>query len=190
MTEEFYRVLRSNRRTIAVQILDDGSIVVRCPRYMEDARIKAFVESKRKWIEKHLASCEREALPAFSASDIDQMTGLAKTVIPPRVESLACQMGLRYQKITIRHQHSRWGSCSSKGNLSFNCLLTQVPDSVLEYVVVHELCHLKQMNHSRAFWTEVGRILPEYKQAKQWLKEHGGTLIRRLPRPTGGTDYE
>ena len=101
----------------------------------------------------------------------------ALKVIPERVEYFAKVIGVTYGKITIRNQKTRWGSCSSKGNLNFNCLLMLAPSEVLDYVVVHELCHRKQMNHSKAFWAEVEKVCPDYKAAKKWLKEEGSQLI-------------
>ena len=105
----------------------------------------------------------------------------AKMVIPLRVAYFAPIIGVTYQHITIRHQKTRFGSCSSKGNLNFNCLLMLAPWEVLDYVVVHELCHRRVMNHSSAFWAEVERYMPEYRSHRKWLKDHGGELIRRLP---------
>ncbi len=90
-------------------------------------------------------------------------------------------MGVSYGRITIRSQRTRWGSCSSKGNLNFNCLLLLCPEAVQDYVVVHELCHRKELNHSPKFWAEVERICPDYKTHRKWLKENGSSLIGRLP---------
>jgi predicted metal-dependent hydrolase len=90
-------------------------------------------------------------------------------------------MGISYGRITVRSQHTRWGSCSAKGNLNFNCLLMLVPQEVLDYVVVHELCHRKELNHSARFWAQVERILPDYRIHRKWLKDHGSALIGRLP---------
>lgn len=90
-------------------------------------------------------------------------------------------MGISFGRITIRSQHTRWGSCSADGNLSFNCLLMFAPESVQDYVVVHELCHRKHMNHSPAFWAEVEKVLPDYRLQKAWLKEQGTSLLARLP---------
>ncbi len=89
-------------------------------------------------------------------------------------------MGVDYGRITIRAQRSRGGRCSGRGNLSFNCLLVLTPEKVRDYVVVHELCHRLEMNHSRAFWSQVERVMPDYRVQKAWLKEHGSALIRRL----------
>jgi predicted metal-dependent hydrolase len=86
-------------------------------------------------------------------------------------------VGVDYRRITIRSQKTRWGSCSSSGNLNFNCLLLLAPPEVLDYVVVHELCHRKEMNHSPRFWAEVGRVLPDYKKRNKWLKENGSRLM-------------
>ena len=89
-------------------------------------------------------------------------------------------MGVSYGRITIRCQKTRWGSCSAKGNLNFNCLLMLAPPEVADYVVVHELCHRKHMNHGAAFWSEVARILPDYARHRAWLKENGSRLLARL----------
>ena len=99
----------------------------------------------------------------------------------PHGLALAPLAGVSFGRITIRAQKSRWGSCSAQGNLNFNCLLMLAPPEVLDSVVAHELCHLKQMNHSFKFWAEVEKIVPDYRSAKQWLKNCGPALIRRLP---------
>lgn len=97
------------------------------------------------------------------------------------VEYYGSAMGVTWGRISIRAQTSRWGSCSVRGNLRFNCLLMLAPENVAAYVVVHELCHRKQMNHSPQFWAEVEKILPSYREQKRWLRENGLSLISRLP---------
>lgn len=176
-----YRVIRSDRHTIAVQINPDGEVVVRCPQRMETDAVRAFVESKADWITKHRKKQNAEPqLPPFSPEELRALAQQAKIYIPKRAAYYAPILGVTYDRITIRTQRSRWGSCSSKGNLNFNCLLMLVPPEVADYVVVHELCHRKQMNHSRAFWAEVACILPDYKARKLWLKENGPALINRV----------
>lgn len=100
----------------------------------------------------------------------------ARDIFTKRVEYYHSVTGGKYTSITIRDQKSRWGSCSSRGTLSFNYRLLFAPPKVLDYVVVHELCHLTHMNHSKNFWNMVASVMPEYKTYKNWLKEHGQEL--------------
>ena len=100
--------------------------------------------------------------------------------IPERVAYYAPIAGVSYGRITIRNQKSRWGSCSAKGNLNFNCLLMLTPPEVIDSVVVHELCHRKEMNHSRRFYDEVLRVYPDYHIWNKWLKENGAAIMRRM----------
>lgn len=173
-----YKLIRSDRRSIGVQITAEG-VVVRAPRRMSDAEIDRFVQSKRDWVETHLAKVPT-AQPKFSGEEIHRLADEALKRIPERVRHFAPLVGVSYGGITIRSQHTRWGSCSSKGNLNFNCLLMLTPDHVIDYVVVHELCHRLEMNHSARFWAQVERVLPNYRESLQWLKEHGQELIGRL----------
>lgn len=97
-------------------------------------------------------------------------------VISQRASYFAAKMGVTYGRISIRAQKTRWGSCSGQGNLNFNWKLILMPPEILDYVVVHELAHRKQMNHSKLFWAEVERILPDYERRRRWLKENGGCV--------------
>ncbi len=179
-----YKVIRSRRKTIALQLTPAGELVVRCPSRMRPDAVEAFVESKALWIEKHLSRQRAyQEEPPFSAAELDALADRARILLPQRVAAFAPQVGVTYGRITIRRQRSRWGSCSSQGNLNFNCLLMLVPSEVLDYVVVHELCHRKHMNHSAVFWAEVERVMPGYRTHRQWLKIHGEALITRLPPP-------
>ena len=174
-----YSIIRSRRKTVSIQISPRGEIQVRCPLKMGERQIRQFVESKRSWIEAHLP--KEPGKPTFTEEELCQMAEQAKTVIPERVQFFAERMGVTYGRITIRSQKTRWGSCSAKGNLNFNCLLMQMPEEVLNYVVVHELCHRKELNHSACFWAEVERVMPDYRIHRKWLKDNGSTLIGRLP---------
>ena len=117
----------------------------------------------------------------MTGAELSQMTSKARQDLTERVEYFAPRIGVSYGRISIRHQKTKWGSCSSKGNLNFNCLLMLAPEAVRDYVVVHELCHRKQMNHSEAFWAEVERVLPRYREARKWLKTHGQELMQYNP---------
>lgn len=177
-------VIRSNRKTVAIQVNSDLSVTVRAPRSASEKDIEEILKKKEAWISKHIEKIKKtkERLEAESTEKLtrEKVIALAEEalkVIPERVEYFAKVIGVTYGKITIRNQKTRWGSCSSKGNLNFNCLLMLAPSEVLDYVVVHELCHRKQMNHSKAFWLEVEKVLPNYKEVRKWLKEEGGQMI-------------
>ena len=179
---ESIELIRSARRTIAVEIRA-GRVIVRAPLMMSRAEIERFVASKADWINKHLeAAKQRQSVPVqpFTAAEIQQLADEALQDIPQRVHKYAAMIGVTVDRITIRNQKTRWGSCSSKGNLNFNCLLMLCPENVRDYVVVHELCHRKELNHSPRFWNEVARVMPDYAQHRKWLKENGGSLIARL----------
>lgn len=183
-------VIRSKRKTLAIEIRPDMRVVVRAPEKIPQNEIMKFVEEKQNWIKKHLVQMyfkaeeikKQKKEPALTNADIEKLCQKALSVIPDKVKYYAEIMGVTYGRITIRNQKTRWGSCSSKGNLNFNCLLMLMPDKVLDYVVVHELCHLKQMNHSKKFWMEVERYMPDYQNYRKWLNENGGALIERMLR--------
>ena len=112
--------------------------------------------------------------------DIRTLARQASKDIPPRVERFAREMQVTYGRITIRNQTGRWGSCSGVGNLNFNCLLMLAPESVRDYVVVHELAHRLHMDHSAAFWQTVEGVLPACSKEKAWLKAEGSVLLMRM----------
>lgn len=178
-------IIRSKRKTLVIEITRDAQVLVRAPYRMKNADIQRFVEEKQEWIEKSIQQIKEKqhkySIEPFTIEEIKQLAEKAKKKIPPKVAYYASLMGITYGRITIRNQKTRWGSCSVKGNLNFNCLLMLAPEEVLDYVVVHELCHRKEMNHSRKFWSEVEMILPDYKKQRNWLKENGENLMRKNP---------
>lgn len=179
------QIIRSNRRTISLEITQEGQIKVRAPRYMSEAEIRTFVESKSSWLAKHLQKREKdmESLREdgeFTELEIKRLQELAKEIIPEKVAYYARLMGVTYGRISVRKQKTRWGSCSREGNLNFNCLLMMAPPEVLDYVVVHELSHRLEMNHSVRFWAQVEKVLPDYRTQRKWLKEHGNQLMLRM----------
>ena len=177
------KILRSERKTIAVEV-SYKVIIVRAPHKMPDEEIVAFLKKKEKWIERTLQKIETKknaTCDVLTASEINGLAEKAMEVIPEKVKRFASLFGVDYGRITIRNQRSRWGSCSSKGNLNFNCLLMLLPDEVIDSVVAHELCHIKHMNHSKNFYDELTRVFPNYQQCRMWLKENGGQYLSRLP---------
>lgn len=180
-------IIKSNRKTIAIEVRTDLRVIVRAPKRASNREIMKFVEQKQDWIAKHLAQMQiryeevwRRKEELFTDDDIRKMKDEAKKIIPDRVKYYADIMGVTFGKITIKNQKTRWGSCSSKGNLNFNCMLMLTPERVRDYVVIHELCHLRQMNHSKLFWAEVEKVMPDYKVYRQWLSQNGNMLIERM----------
>jgi len=188
MQKEFHgiavQIIRSKRRTISIELKPVG-IVVRAPKRVTDAEAMDFVERKGSWIDKHWKQIQErqkkvQALEPFTQAEIRELAEKALKVISERVKHYAPLVGVDYGRITIRNQKTRWGSCSSQGNLNFNCLLMLFPDEVIDSVVVHELCHRKHMNHSAKFYKEVERVFPEYRKWHQWLNEHGKVQLLRM----------
>ena len=176
------RIIRSQRKTVGIQITGPEEIIVRAPLRMPQREILRLLEEQRGWIEKHLEKAgrmaeEKQAQPRLTPEEINGLADEALRAIPPRVRQRAAQMGAQYGRITIRNQRTRWGSCSSKGNLNFNCMLMLCPEDVIDYVIVHELCHRKEMNHSPRFWQLVAEILPDYRTSRKWLKDHGPAVL-------------
>ena len=180
-----YEIIRSSRRTVGIQV-KDGRVIVRAPHFALKSEIEEIVRTHRGWIEKQLlrdaaAKEAEETAVKFTERELKEIGREARKRIPERVSFYAERVGVRYGRISFRFQKTRWGSCSSKGNLSFNCLLVLAPPEVLDSVVVHELCHRKEMNHSARFYAEVLKVFPEYKKWNGWLKKHGKELLARLP---------
>lgn len=182
-----YEVVRSRRRTLGIEVTGEARVIVRAPFFVPQSEIDRYVNSQADWIRRHVrmmqvrreSVCEEREEPLTEA-ELRKLRERAAQELPGKVAYFAQQIGVSYGRITIRNQKTRWGSCSAKGNLNFNCLLMLAPEDVLDYVVVHELCHRKEMNHSESFWAEVEKVLPDYKRRRKWLKEHGGRLIARI----------
>lgn len=179
-------VIRTNRKTVAIQVNWDLSVTVRAPRCASRKDIERILKEKDSWIREQMNRIEYkkvqyEAMKAehLTSEELRALAEKARKYFPERVAYYAGLMGVDYGRITIRNQRTRWGSCSSKGNLNFNCLLMLTPAEVIDYVVVHELCHRKEMNHSKAFWREVESVLPDYKNSVKWLKEEGSKIMLR-----------
>lgn len=176
-------LVKSNRRSVGITIKPGGEIIIHAPRLMPNHIVMSYVQEKSSWIIKAYEK-QSKIQPAPSMEEKSHQTlalekryrDAAKDYIPKRVEYYHQFTGGHYDKITIRDQKTRWGSCSSTGTLSFSFRLMLAPPRVLDYVVVHELCHLTHMNHSKEFWNMVENILPDYKEHRKWLKENGHTL--------------
>lgn len=173
-----FELIRSQRKTLSLEIRH-GTLLVRAPVFVTDEQIERFLYDHRRWIQTHLEQeRQRESSSRkLSREELEALMAQAREVIPQRVAHYAPLVGVSYGRVTIRCQRTRWGSCSARGDLSFNCLLLLAPPEVLDSVVVHELAHRRQMNHSPAFYEQVLRVMPDYPQRRRWLKEHGPALL-------------
>ena len=175
-------VKRSNRKTMVIEITNDAKVLVRAPYRMPMAEVKRFVYEKSDWIQKHVEKMlekqqEHSGQEKLTNADIQKLAKEALDILPRKVEYYAKIIGVTYGRITIRNQKTRWGSCSAKGNLNLNCLIMLTPEDVQDYVVVHELAHRKEMNHSAKFWKVVEAELPDYMARRENLRVLGRRFV-------------
>lgn len=170
-----FQLTRSKRKTLAIYVKPDGSVEVKAPLKMAEKTIENFVEEKADWIDhvkKRFADMRQNRKTIIiSSDDMRRLKEEAGAYIGSRCPFFAKQMGVSYQKIGITKAKTRWGSCSSKGNISFSYRLMLTPKDAIDYVIVHELAHLKEMNHSQKFWAIVGKMMPDYKERRRLLRE-------------------
>ncbi len=179
-----YTVIKSSRKTYSITVDEDALVIFRVPLRTGDSQIMQLAREKSRWIINHYTKmCEK--IDSDKESDLTDNQRLAlearykeaaRSYIPKRTAYYQPMTGGTYTRITIRDQKTRWGSCSSKGTLSFNWRLMLAPPAVLDYVVVHELTHLTYMNHSKEFWLAVEKVCPNYRLLRKWLKDHGHEL--------------
>ena len=172
---------RRARRYI-LRVLDDGTLRVTLPRWGSKREAQAFIEKSAQWIAKQ-RSLQEPVSPepsAFAARGSGE-TGLlarAKSELPPQLLALARTHDVMVTRISVRNQRSRWGACSARGSITLNWRLILVPDFVREYVMIHELMHRRELNHSRRFWRHVAAACPRYEDARRWLRTDGQQLFR------------
>lgn len=172
---------------MTITVGEDGNVTVKAPLAASDAAIKAFVDEKEEWIIHSVESVRRkheklDSVASLNADEVQELCEGAAEYFPDCCRYFARQMDVSFCRITIRTQKTRWGSCSAKGNLSFNAGLMLAPQEIRDYVVVHELAHRRQMNHSPAFWKEVERVLPDYRERRRWLRQNGAVIMKQIGR--------
>lgn len=180
-----YVIKKSHRRSISVHVAPDKKVIIKAPVGTPVSVVEDFLREKKAWIVKQLEKVEAqsqlaEEMGPLTSQDISALKKKAKVIIPQRVEYYAKLAGISYNRIAIRLQKSRWGSCSVDGNLNFNCLLALMPLEILDSVVVHELCHRRHMDHSKAFYDDVLKLFPDYKRCDKWLKQNGPAYFKRI----------
>ena len=167
-----YELIRSSRRTLSVEVDASGKVLVRAPRLMSKWRIEAFVQERADWIErarKRQARRQRN-LPDIREEDKPLYVKQAKAVLPSKIERYAERMGVQPTGLTITSARTRFGSCSGKNRLSFSWRLMAYPEAAVDYVVVHELAHIRYKDHSRAFYAFIESVLPDYRDRIRLLK--------------------
>lgn len=174
MSEIEIQVKRSSRRTLSLQVTREGQVVVRCPLSTTKEQIQAFVDEHRQWIGESLEQVKRRlaSRPVMTPEQVWKAKSLARMTLSAKVRYWAAKMGVTYGTISIRQQAARWGSCSSRGNLNFNWTLILTPEPLQDYVVVHELAHRLEMNHSDRFWKIVESQIPDYRERRNLLKTY------------------
>lgn len=170
---------RSNRKTLSIGIREDGTLLIKAPYQMQQKVIDRFVAQKRFWIYKQVQRMEnnRRNQVVYTKEQEKELRQQARKRLTERTDYYKTILGVDYKRIRIADQKTRWGSCSSTGTISYNWHLVLLPDAILDYVVVHELCHLRQMNHSKDFWKMVEGILPDYQSRRKWLKDNGDRYL-------------
>lgn len=168
-----YTLVRSKRKTVALQINAEGELIVRAPMLYSERKIKILVEEHREWIEnKKEESIERKRNhPELSKEEIVAYKKQAKALLPALTKKFAAVMGVEYGTVKITSAQKRFGSCSGKNNICYSYILMQYPIEAIEYVVVHELAHTVHHDHSRAFYDMIAEYLPDYKQREKLLKK-------------------
>ncbi len=168
-----YRIIRSDRRTLALEVTLKGEVLVRAPRSVADKTVVEFINSHTGWIEKALKKQEkrRELYPEPTTDEIRELKSKAKEILPERVKFWSQKTGLYCTGITITSAKTRYGSCSGKNSISFSYLLMLHSIEVIDYVVLHELAHTKHHNHSKQFWNLVKKYMPDYETRRDLLKK-------------------
>ena len=170
---EPYELIRSGRKTLALEITRDCRVLVRAPRRLSRERIDAFVAKHAAWIAAHLEQQRRRAAlapPAPTAEEIAALKERARQLLPPKVALWSEKMGLRPAGVKITSARTRYGSCSGKNSLCFSCFLANAPEAAVDLVVVHELCHIRVKNHGPAFYALLEQTLPDWRERKKLLR--------------------
>jgi predicted metal-dependent hydrolase len=168
-----FQLIRCRRRSLALIVTEDAKLVVRAPHRLPESDIRKFVRQKSRWIQRKMAAANSRPQPrVLSGAEELAFHRLAGKIIPERVKYYSELSGLKPAAVKISGARKRWGSCGAKGTLNFAGRLVLAPLSVVDYVVVHELVHLVERNHSKRFWRRVEGIMPDYKVRRHWLRSN------------------
>ncbi|MDD4412050.1 MAG: M48 family metallopeptidase [Patescibacteria group bacterium] len=170
--------LRINKQVKGIKfaIYNNGELVITTPRPLRDSLLEKLIVGQADWIIKKISHFKSQVQPAMlrdNKNDYKNYKQAALILAQTRLEYFNQIYGFKYNRISIRNQKTRWGSCSRKGNLNFNYKIALLPKQLADYIIVHELCHLKEFNHSPKFWNLVARMYPNYLSARKELRKIG-----------------
>ena len=167
-----YEIIRSRRRTVALEVTADGRGLVRAPLTMPEEEIRRFVDSHGAWLQKawDKVAARQAAHPPLTPQEAEALRRRAAAILPGKVAHYAAVMGVTPTSVKITAARTRFGSCSGKNRLCFSLYLIQYPEEAIDYVVVHELAHIRHHDHSAAFYAEVAKVMPDYKERRKLLK--------------------
>ena len=174
-----YEIIRTDRKTVGITV-KDGCVTVRAPRHVSKKELDRIVEKHRGWIEKKLSQKADDPISRLTEDDTAFLREIAKNVLSKKLEYYSSLMGLSPEKIRIGSAKKRFGSCSSKGTVSFSLYLMLCPESAVDLVVVHELCHLRFMDHSRSFYGLLEKYLPDHKERKKLLAPKNRATVEEI----------
>jgi len=170
-------ILRKSKRAkrVRLAVYCDGSVVVTSPFGVRQSVVDKFVADKKQWIIDKInffKSVDSKAIRTFSHNDYLKHKDVALELVKERVEFFNKTYQYSFNKISVKNQKTRWGSCSKKRNLNFNYKVLFLPEHLRDYIIVHEICHLKELNHSQKFWSLVGEVFPNYSEVRRELRKH------------------
>ena len=172
--EIIYNIKKSKRaKNLRLCVCSDTSVVITIPRLFPKILAKNFLIKQAAWVIKKIEYYGKYEKIIFSKSDYSEKKEKAREIILNKISVLDKHYNFKFNKVVIRNQKTRWGSCSSKGNLNFNYKIIYLPIKLQDYIIAHELCHLQELNHSRKFWKLVEKIIPDYLSARKELKKYG-----------------
>ena len=164
------RVIRTRTSRLAIKIEPNGTISAIIPWYATLIALRTLIDKNRRLLRKNLKNLPE--IKQYSDDEIKEIRKKAKQYLPLRVEFLAKKHGFKYEKVSCRNQKTRWGSCSSQNHISLNIALVLLRPALIDYVILHELTHIKHKNHSADFWNALEAILPNYKVLRRELRKH------------------
>ena len=176
VSTDMYFVRHRWARRYLLRVEANGRVRVTIPRGGSKAEAARFAERQHAWIAAQRARLSTR-VPGIAAEDMDRLRAQAAKELPVRLHELAARHGLEVARVSVRNQRARWGACGRGGHITLNWRLVAMPAWVRDYVIVHELMHLRELNHSKAYWAHVAAAYPDYQSARRWLRQHGATLL-------------